>query len=71
MPGPSKSKQLSEEDFAAYGCSQLAYVKRIDADGIVAYAAHAADGSYLSHFADYADACFALRQHDLDPLSLH
>jgi hypothetical protein len=67
----SKSKLLSQQEFSELGCPDTAYVKRIDAEGIEAYAVHAADGSYLMLFAD-RDAAFAeLRRHDLEPVSIH
>ncbi|MGO8920479.1 MAG: DUF1150 family protein [Stellaceae bacterium] len=70
MPAFSKSKLLSQQEFSELGCTDTAYVKRIDAEGIEAYAAHAADGSYLMLFAD-RDAAFAeLRRHDLEPVSI-
>ncbi|HXY99759.1 MAG TPA: DUF1150 family protein [Stellaceae bacterium] len=66
-----KSKQLSPEEFSALGCPDTAYVKRVDAEGIEAYAAHAADGSYLMLFADRDLAFAELRRHDLEPVSIH
>jgi len=67
----AKSKPLSEQEFFELGCRDTAYVKRIDAEGIEAYAAHAADGSYLMLFADLDTAYAELRQHDFEPVSLH
>jgi len=67
----SKLKQLSEGDFLALGNASTAYVKRIDAEGVVAYAAHAADGTYITLFTDRDLAFEALREHDLEPVSLH
>ena len=51
--------------------AQLAYVKRITADGRIAYSVHAADGTEIAVMADRATACAAVRQHDLEPLSVH
>jgi hypothetical protein len=66
-----KLKLLTKHDFATLGYPDIAYVKRIDAAGEVAYAAHAADGSFLWQFADRDAAFAALRQHELEPVSLH
>jgi hypothetical protein len=66
-----KSKPLSPQEFSELGCPDTAYVKRIEAEGIEAYSAHAADGSYLMIFPDRAAAFAELRRHDLDPVSIH
>jgi hypothetical protein len=71
MLDQAKMKQLSTHAFAAFGYSEIAYVKRVEADGFVAYVVHAADGSYLCEFID-RDAAFAtLREHHFEPCSLH
>lgn len=67
----SKLKSLSQADFAAFGLSVMAYVKRVGTNGGDSYAIHAADGRYLSAFASREAASAALRQHDLEPMSLH
>jgi hypothetical protein len=71
MLAVSKLKPLSPRDFAMFGRSEMAYVKRVEINGVPGYAAHAADGAYIWRFADRDLACAALRQHDLEPLSLH
>jgi hypothetical protein len=71
MLDQAKMKQLSMHAFAAFGYSEIAYVKRVEADGFVAYVVHAADGSYLCEFID-RDAAFAtLREHHFEPCSIH
>jgi hypothetical protein len=71
MLDQAKLKQLSTHAFAAFGYSEIAYVKRVEADGFVAYVVHAADGSYLCEFID-RDAAFAtLREHHFEPCSIH
>jgi len=67
----AKPKPLSDQEFFELGSHDTAYVKRIEAEGIEAYAAHAADGSYLMLFADLATAHAELRQHDFEPVSIH
>ena len=59
------------QDFRALGLEQLAYVKPIKADGRIAYSVHAADGTEIAVMADRAIACATIRQHDLEPLSVH
>ena len=67
----SKMRSLSRQDFALFGRTEMAYVKRVETNGAQAYAVHAADGTYIWRFADRELACAALRLHDLEPLSLH
>ena len=67
----SKMRSLSRQDFALFGRTEMAYVKRVETNGAQAYAVHAADGTYIWRFADRDQALAALRQHDLEPLSLH
>ncbi|HUH84625.1 MAG TPA: DUF1150 family protein [Stellaceae bacterium] len=67
----AKLKQMSQSDFLTLGNASTAYVKRVEADGLVAYAAHAADGTYITLFTDRDIAFEALREYDLDPVSLH
>lgn len=65
----SRLKPLSQQDFAEFGRTAMAYVKRVDATG--AYAIHAADGTYLWRYADREVAFAALRQHEMEPMSVH
>lgn len=67
----SKVKSFSPQDFALYGRTEMAYIKRVETSGEPSYAVHAADGTFIWRFADRAMASAALRQHDLEPLSLH
>ncbi len=67
----SRLKPLSPRDFAMYGRAEMAYVKRVETKRGPAYAVHAADGTYLEHFADREAAVAALRQHDIELLSTH
>ena len=64
-------KQLSTKSFAEHGLLTLAYVKPVVIKGHAVYAIHAADGSYLWHYADHEVARAALQQHDMEPLSVH
>ncbi len=59
------------QDFATYGILHCAYVKRVARKGRKPFAVHAADGTYLGRFADYATAAAALRLQDMEPLRVH
>lgn len=67
----TKIKSLAQQEFAAFGLSQMAYVKRVATNSGDRYAIHAADGRYLHEFPSREVASAALRQHDLEPMSLH
>ncbi len=71
MTGLERIVQMTAQDFRALGLAQLAYVKPVTADGRTAYSVHAADGTEIAVMADRAIACAAVRQHDLEPLSVH
>ncbi len=64
-------RQLSPQAFAALGIEALAYVRRVDRDGQPGFAIHAADGTVLTVVADRAIAFATVRQHDLEPMSVH
>ncbi len=69
---PSKAlpvRGMSPSDFAAWGMPELAYVKQAgDGDG---WSIHAADGTQMG-LAPNRDLAFAaIRQHDLEPVSVH
>jgi hypothetical protein len=56
---------------AFLGIQDVAYVKRVEINGTVAYAVHAADGTQIAVLADRDVAFATVRQHDLEPLSVH
>lgn len=62
---------MSEADFANWGMPDLAFVKRIrinDSDG---WSIHAADGTHMG-LAPSRDLAFAaIKQHELEPVSVH
>jgi hypothetical protein len=66
----AKLGRLTPGEFAALGFSAVAYLKRVQHEGETAYAAYMADGTYLSHFHDRDEAVAALREHDLETVSL-
>jgi hypothetical protein len=66
-----KLRQISAKDFASLGLQDLAYIRRITvADGI-AFAIYAADGTQVAVLPDRDIAFATVRQHDLEPLSVH
>jgi hypothetical protein len=68
---------MSEADFASWGLPELAFVKRVlvanPASGMLTegWAIHAADGTHMG-LAPSRDLAFAaIKQHELEPLSVH
>jgi hypothetical protein len=66
-----RSRHLSAQELAFLGIQDIAYIKRVDVDGTAAYAIHAADGTQIAVLADRSVAFATVRQHDLEPLSVH
>jgi hypothetical protein len=64
-------REISTQDLAALGLQDVAYVKPVTVDGKTAYAVHAADGTPIAVLADREVAFIAVRQHDLEPVSVH
>ncbi|HYC04015.1 MAG TPA: DUF1150 family protein [Azospirillaceae bacterium] len=64
-------RQLSAQDFAAFGVNEVAFVKPVLVNGTAAFAIHAANGQPLAVAPDLAVAFATVRQNDLEPVSLH
>lgn len=62
---------LSSQDFLSLGLSQVAYVKTLVQDGDNNFAIYAADGTQMAVLASQEAALAAIRQHDMEPLTLH
>lgn len=69
--GTRPLRHLSAQDFAAFGVNHVAYVKTVEVEGHVAYAIHAADGTPLTVVPGRDLAFAAIRQHDMEPVSVH
>jgi hypothetical protein len=64
-------RHMSSRELALFGMQDLAYVKQVLVDGVSAFAVHAADGTQITVLPDREIALATLRQHDLEPLSVH
>jgi hypothetical protein len=62
---------LSATRFAAFGVERFCYIKHATQQGRSEYQIHGADGTYLCWYADRATADAALRQHEMELLSVH
>ena len=64
-------RQISAREFAALGLEDMAYIKPVLVNEVVGYAVHAADGTQIAVLPDRNVAFATVRQHDLEPLSVH
>jgi hypothetical protein len=71
MNKSERMRQMSARELALLGMQDVAYVKRSVAADSPGYTVHAADGTQIAVFADRELAFATLRQHDLEPLSVH
>ena len=58
-------------DLGPYGLETMAYVKPVTVDGQRYHSVHAADGTPLTIIAERDLAFATVRQHDLEPASVH
>ena len=66
-----KLRAISPEEFALLGMQDLAYVKRVTVDDETAFGIFAADGTQVALLPDRAVAFAAVRQHEMQPVSVH
>jgi hypothetical protein len=66
-----KLRELSPTDFALIGMQHLAYIKPTEVNGVSTFAIHAADGTEIGRAPSRDIAFAAVRQHELEPVSLH
>ncbi len=64
-------RDLTAQDLMGLGLENVGFVKRIVVQGQVGWSIHMADGTQIA-MADARDVAFAaVRQHNLDPVSVH
>ena len=71
MKGFESIRNISSRELAVFGMQDLAYVKPVVVNGATAFAVHAADGTQVAVLPDREIALATVRQHDLEPLSVH
>jgi putative cofactor-binding repeat protein len=62
---------MSARDFASWGLQDIAFIKQVTVDGTAGWGIFAADGSSIGMAPDRDVAFAAVRQHDLEPVSVH
>jgi len=65
-----KLREMSPQDFALVGMQQLAYIKPTVVNGVSSFSIHAADGTQIGMAPSWDIAFAAVRQHELEPVSL-
>jgi len=68
----SSAGSMSVADFTTWGVPEIAFVKKVVVEGgATGWSIHAADGNQMG-LAPSRDLAFAaIRQHELEPLSVH
>lgn len=64
-------RRISPQALAALGVNQIAYVKPVEIEREMRFAVHAADGTGVTLFPSRELAQLAIRQNDLEPVSVH
>jgi hypothetical protein len=62
---------MSARELALFGMQDMAYIKRVIVNDVAGYSVHAADGTQIAVLPDRNVAFATVRQHDLEPLSVH
>jgi hypothetical protein len=65
-----KLHEMSDQDFALIGMQQLAYIKPTAVNGVMGFSIHAADGTQIGMAPSRDIAFAAVKQHELEPVSL-
>ncbi len=63
--------QIPPKEFADLGVAQVAYIKAVVIEGVSGFSIHAADGTPLGLLRERQAAEEAVRELELDPVSVH
>lgn len=66
-----KLRHITPKEFALLGMQDVAYIKRVATEEGSGFAIHAADGTQVALLPEREIAFATVRQHDLEPLSVH
>ena len=66
-----KLRHITPKEFALLGMQDLAYIKRVTVNDDTAFAIFAADGTQVALLPDREVAVATVRQHELEPVSVH
>jgi hypothetical protein len=68
---PTDIRRLTDQQLAALGVAQIAYVRPVVVDGEAALSIHAADGTPMALTADLHVALAAVVHHEMVPTLVH
>lgn len=71
MTGFEKLRHISAKELALLGMTDVAYIKSVEGENGTVYEIHAADGTPVAVMEEREVAFATVRQHDLEPLSVH
>lgn len=71
MSGIESIRDMTRQELAVFGMQDVAYIKPVMIDGTRAYAVHAADGTEIAVLSNRDLAFATVRQHDIEPVSVH
>lgn len=71
MNSTTNLRDMSSQELYVLGVSDIAYVKKVTEKGASAFAMFAADGTPLGVTTTRELAFAALKQHELEPVSVH
>lgn len=68
---PQDFEQLSQQDFLAFGLNDVAYLRDVETEDGQVVGIFAADGTRMAVMKDFPTAVAAVRQNEMEPLSVH
>lgn len=68
---PHEFQPLSKQDFLAFGLNDVAYLRSVGSEEGAVIGIFAADGTRMAVMPDFATAVAAVRQNEMEPLSVH
>lgn len=71
MNGIEKMRQISTKEFAHLGMQDVAYIRSLIVNDEPVFAIYAADGTQVAVMSNRDVAVATVRQHELEPLSVH
>jgi hypothetical protein len=71
MTQTERSITISPQDLMVLGLQKVAYIKPVTVEGKSAFAIHTADGREVAVMADLQVALAAVRQNEMEPVSVH
>lgn len=71
MNDATNHRRMTAREFYTLGVQDIAYVKSVTENGVTAWGVFAADGTRLGLMESRELAFAALKQHDLEPVSVH